>query len=154
MVRTALIDTVARIVDEKPVRFAFVLAMIPVVMFTIAGTGKGKTPAAAPIAPKPVPVDVGPRVVKTESISTLDGRWGAFASPPPAIEKQEVRPVTRERDVAGAVSGATSLAPQPASSSRHRLRTKRARLDVCQRHNMRRVEIRRGKYWRGWRCRR
>jgi hypothetical protein len=154
MVRTALIDTVARIVDEKPIRFAFVLAMIPVVMFTIVDIGRTKTPA--PIVPaKAPPADVGPRVVRTESISTLDGRWSAFASPPPAIEKQEVRPVTRERDVAGAVSGATSLAPQPASSSRHRLRTKRARLiDVCSRHGMKRVEIRRGKYWRGWRCRR
>jgi hypothetical protein len=132
MVRTALIDTVARIVD----------------------IGRTKTPA--PIVPaKAPPADVGPRVVRTESISTLDGRWSAFASPPPTIEKQEVRPVARERDVADAVSGAAGLAPQPDKPSRHRLKTTRVRLvDVCSRHGMRRVNLKRPNGWPYWRCRR
>jgi hypothetical protein len=98
-------------------------------------------------APAPPPVDVGPRVVRTESIITFDGRWAA--PPPPAIEREEVHPV--REDVVSEVTGAAVVSPPALRPSRHpRLRSRPARLDVCQRHNMRKVMV--GKY--RWRCRR
>ena len=133
------------------VRWSFILALIPAVVFAIAGMAASaiKKPPA-PIAVKAPPIDIGPRVVKTESITTFDGRW-PFAAPPPAIE-QEIRPVARERDVVGAVSGAVETAPQPVKPSRHRrLKTKRARLDICRAHGMHKQITRGGK---SWRCRR
>lgn len=128
------------------VRWSFILALIPVVPFAIAGMAATKK-APAPV----VAVDTGPRVVKTESIITFDGRWAPFASPPPAIEREEIRDAAR--GAADAVPGAVVAAPQPAMPSRDRLRSQRARLDICARHNMRKVTYHRGR-WSGWRCRR
>jgi len=129
------------------VRWSFILAAIPVVIFAIAGTGKTKAPVPIVVAKAPV-IDVGPRVVRTESISGFDGRW---ALPPPPIDR-EVRHVREKTDdVVDAVPVAASTAPQPVAPSRHRLKTKRAHLDLCGRHGMRKVITRGGK---SWRCRR
>ena len=126
-------------------RWSFILAPIPAVVFAIAGMAATKKTPAPIVAASAPPVDIGPRVVKTESITTFDGRW-PFAAPPPAIER-EICPVARERDVADATVSESVVSPT-ALPARHRLRTKRARLDLCGRHKMRKVYTRGGKSWR------
>ena len=119
-------------------RASIMLAALPVIVFTIMGTGKSK----APIAPKPVQTE-GVRMVRMDD-ATFRRRWAPLSDLPPATEVRYAR-----KEVADAVSGAVKIAPQPVPSSRHRLRSRPARLDVCARHHMRKVMV--GKY--RWRCR-
>jgi hypothetical protein len=91
------------------------------------------------------------KVVATEGIraqrqdaETFALRWAGIALLPPATEVRYVS----ESVVVGTVPG---LKPHgPSGQPRHRLRSRLARLDVCARHNMRKVKV--GKY--RWRCRR
>ena len=142
-------------VSDRPVRFSVLLALLPVLLFALIGqTAKSKTQA-----PLPPPAELVPRSVFTEGIrsqrqddKTFRRRWAPLYDVPPATE---IHYVSTQGDVVSAAVPGVSFAPQPERSrGRPSLRSRPVRMDVCQRHNMRRVEIRRGKYWRGWRCRR
>jgi hypothetical protein len=126
-------------------RASFMLAVIPVIVFAVAGTGKSKVP----IAPITVATE-GVRKIDMDT-RTFNARWRPINDVPPATEVRYVR-----EDVVSTVSGAVKSAPQPVPPSRHRLtmRTKPARLDVCQRHGMKRVNLKRPNGWPYWRCRR
>jgi len=122
-------------------RASILLATIPMIVFAITGTGKSKAP-------------IKPMAVATEGVTahrmddqTFRRRWAPLQDVPPATEVRYVR-----EDVVSTVSGAVKSAPQPVPPSRHRLamRSKPARLDLCARHNMRKVMV--GRY--RWRCRR
>jgi len=127
-------------------RASIMLAAIPVIVFAVAGTGKSK----APIAPINVATE-GVRKIDMDT-QTFNARWRPINDVPPATVIHEVRHVP---DVAGAVSG-TAGGPPALPSARHRLtmRSKPARLDVCQRHGMKRVNLKRPNGWPYWRCRR
>ena len=109
--------------------------------------------AAAVSRPAPSPPIV-PQLVKTEGVRvvrldtrTFRARWMPVYEMLPATEvRYRTQPVGGEGVVAGTVSGAVVSEPPP----RHRLRSRSASLDVCARHNMRRVMV--GRY--KWRCRR
>ena len=122
-------------------RASIMLAAIPMIVFAIMGTGKSK----APIAPITVATE-GVRKIDMDT-RTFNARWRPINDVPPATEVRYVR-----EDVVSTVSGAVKSAPQPVPPSRHRLamRSKPARLDLCARHNMRKVMV--GRY--RWRCRR
>jgi len=120
-------------------RASFMLATLPMIVFAVAGTSK--------------PQPIVPIAITTEGVTarrlddnTFSHRWHPINAMPPAIEIHEVRYVP---DVVSAVSGAAVSAPQPVMPSRHRLRTRPVRLDICRAHNMHRVMV--GKY--KWRCR-
>ena len=127
-------------------RASIMLATIPVIVFAITGTGKSK----APIVPITVATE-GVRKIDMDT-RTFNARWRPINDVPPATEVRYVRNAATEgsASVASAVSGAVKSAPQPVPPSRHRLRTRSVKLDVCQRHNMRKVMV--GRY--RWRCRR
>ena len=65
--------------------------------------------------------------------------------PATEVRYRTPQPVDGEAVVAGTVTGAVGNEPP-----RHRLRSRSASLDICARHNMRRVMV--GRY--KWRCRR
>lgn len=120
-------------------RYAFALAAIPVGVWAIW--------------PAPAPPPAVARIVQIEGVraqrqddETFRRRWELVYTLPPAIEARYFR-----EEVVSTVPGATS-APQP-NRPGHRLRTRRAGLDICARHNMRKVTYKRGR-WTGWRCRR
>jgi hypothetical protein len=116
--------------------YVVTLAAIPAVVW-----------AAWPAKPKPVdvqpPVIEGIRVIRMDQ-STFRARWLPIGEMPPAIEVRYVTP----SDVASTVPAVPVSAAQPAAP-RGRLRSTRARLDICARHKMHRVD-----YGRSWRCRR
>lgn len=122
-------------------RSSLMLAALPAIVFAIAGTSKPQ-----PIVPVSVPTE-GITARRADE-NTFSRRWHPIYAMPPATEVH----YARER-VVDAVFGAAKIAPQPVPPSRHRLRTRSVKLDICRAHNMRRVEIRRGR-WTGWRCRR
>lgn len=128
-------------------RASIMLATIPVIVFAITGVGKSN----APIAQKPVATE-GITARRIDD-NTFRRRWAPLQDVPPATEVRYVRNATPEGSaiVASAVSEA-AVSPPALRPSRHRLfmRTKPARLDVCQRHNMHKMMV--GKY--RWRCRR
>jgi hypothetical protein len=110
--------------------------------------------AAAVSRPAPSPPIV-PQLVKTEGVRvvrldtrTFRARWMPVYEMLPATEvRYRTQPVGGEGVVAGTVPGSAE-APQP-SLSRHRLRSRPARLDVCARHGQHKVMVNRYR----WRCR-
>ena len=117
-------------------RFAIMLATIPVVTI---GAGYALTPAPTVVAR--TVVTEGIRAQRMDS-GTFRLRFSPVVELPPAIEVRRV--ATTAVDNAGAVPRLT-----PAATPPRRLRSRAVRLDVCQRHNMRKVH-----YGRTWRCRR
>jgi len=118
------------------------LAALPLLVFGAAAVSR---PAPA------VPV----KLVQTEGVTerrqdegTFRGRWSPVNDMPAAVIKEVHYLVVAggEGEVVGAVSGAAIRTAPP---SRHRLRSRPAGLDICARHNMRRVN-----YGKRWRCRR
>jgi hypothetical protein len=96
-------------------------------------------------------VEIPVRAVATEGIraqrqdaETFALRWAGIALLPPATEVRYVR-----ENVVGTVPG-LKQSHGPSGQPRHRLRSRQARLDVCAKHNLRKVKV--GKY--RWRCRR
>jgi len=118
-------------------RLAIMLATIPVV--TIGG-GYALTPASPPLVASAV-VTEGIRAQRMDS-DTFRLRFLPVSELPPAIEVRHA-----PRSVVASNAGTVRLTPAPPSS--RRLRSRSVRLDVCQRHNMRKVH-----YGRTWRCRR
>jgi hypothetical protein len=123
------------------VRWPFILGALPLLVFAIV-PGKSKTPP--PIVAKPVTTE-GIRVIRMDD-ATFGRRWQPVYDMPPM---KEIHRIAREGAAVDAVPEPTSIPRAP--SARHRLHTKRARLDLCGRHNMRKVVTRGGK---SWRCRR
>ena len=112
------------------------LGVLPLLVFGAVALSR-PAPAAPPVQ----------KLVTTEGVtmrrmddSTFRRRWSPIADMPAATQ---VRYLVSEREVAGTVPEAVEPPP------RHRLRTRAVRLDICQRHNMRKVN-----YGRTWRCRR
>jgi len=108
--------------------------------------------AAAVSRPSPSP-PVVPTLIQTEGVTvrrmddgTFRGRWMPVADMPATTVREVHYLVVGGEEVVGAVSGAAIRTAPP---SRHRLRTRPAGLDICQRHGMRRVD-----YGNRWRCRR
>ena len=118
-------------------RYAIMLATIPVL--TIGG-GYALTPTAPVIVARTV-VSEGVRAQRQDD-STFRLRFSPVAELPPAIEVRHA-----PRGVVAGSAGTARLTPAPQPS--RRLRSRAVRLDVCQRHNMRKVH-----YGRTWRCRR
>jgi hypothetical protein len=119
----------------------FMFAMIPVVIFSITGFGKAKP------SPPVTPVVVEPEFIRTQrrDENIFRRRWEPVFSLPPAVEVHYVR-----EDAVSTVSGVGISPPAlPIPAHRRALRTKHVRLDVCERHRMRKVF-----YGRTWRCRR
>jgi len=113
------------------------LGAVPLVVFGAAALSR-----PAPAAPPPVVKRVMSEGVTLRRMddNTFRRRWSPIADMPAATQ---VRYLVSEREVAGTVPGAVEPPP------RHRLRSRAVRLDICQRHNMRKVN-----YGRTWRCRR
>jgi len=139
------------------------LGTLPLLVFGAAAVSRPAT--APPIVAQLVRTE-GVRVIRMDSV-TFRARWSPVIDMPLAVartdvrqtvgttvsvhrEQPEVRPRTQtvggEGVVAGTVTGAVVSEPPP----RHRMRSRSASLDVCGRHNMRRVMV--GRY--KWRCRR
>jgi len=112
---------------------------VPLLVFGAAALSR-PAPAAPPVIAKPV-ITEGVTLRRMDD-STFRRRWAPIADMPAATE---VRYLAREREVAGTVPEADEHRVPP----RHRLRTRAVRLDICARHNMRKVH-----YGRTWRCRR
>ena len=102
--------------------------------------------------PSPSP-PVVPTLIQTEGVTvrrmdegTFRVRWMPVNDMPASTVREVHYLVVGGEEVVGAVSGAAIRTAPP---SRHRLRTRPAGLDICQRHGMRRVD-----YGKRWRCRR
>ena len=117
--------------------FKVALAIIPAA--TIAG-GYALMPSP-PIVAKTVATEVI-RAQRMDS-ETFRLRYAPVGELPPAIEVRHA-PRSVVADSSGTVSRLT-----PASPPSRRLRSRAVRLDICQRHKMRKVH-----YGRTWRCRR
>ena len=117
-------------------RFAIMLATIPVVTI---GAGYALTPAPTVVAR--TVVTEGIRAQRMDS-ETFRLRFSPVVELPPAIE-------VRHAGIAVASNAGTVPRLTPAATPSRRLRSRSVRLDVCQRHNMRKVH-----YGRTWRCRR
>ena len=124
------------------------MAALPLLVYGAAAISR----PAPPVPVKLVQTE-GVRVIRMDS-QTFRGRWIPVADMPPATEVRYRTHVDGKREhvaegegvVAGAVSGAAIRTAPP---SRHRLRSRPAGLDICARHNMRKVH-----YGKRWRCRR
>ena len=125
-------------------RASFMLAVIPVAVFAVAGPSR----PPAPIKPVVVATE-GVRMIRMDS-ATFHARWRPLYDVPPAIEVRYAAPdvprSTAQDDVADTVAR-PAVQPRP----RHRLLSKPAGMRLCVRHGMRTVYTRGG---RSWRCRR
>jgi hypothetical protein len=133
----------ASLLRRHPIMVA--LGALPLLVFGAAAVSR---PAPSPpIVPQLVKTE-GVRVVRLDT-RTFRARWMPVYEMLPATEvRYRTQTVGGEGVVAGTVPVAAE-APQP-SLSRHRLRSRPDRLDICARHNMHRVMV--GRY--KWRCRR
>src|SRR5262245_50438228 len=133
------------------VRASLCLSAIPIVLFAIVGTLAGKPTSAHVEAYTVRPVEIeGVRAQRMDE-STFRRRWDPLAVLPPAIEvRYRERVATRDTD--GATESGSRIAARPAASRHRRLQSRRASLDLCQRHGMRKVWSQ-GR-WPTWRCRR
>jgi hypothetical protein len=112
----------------------------------------GALPVALAWAFKPAPPPIKPKLVQTEGVTaarmddtSFSLRWRPVGELPPAIEVHHA-----PRRVVVDSAGADQVVSPPATRlPPRRLRSRIVRLDICQRHNMRRVN-----YGRTWRCRR
>src|SRR6185436_20011005 len=133
---------------KDDMRIVIAFAALPLLVFGAAAVSR---PAPAPpVVPTQVQTE-GVRVIRMDSV-TFRARWMPVYEMLPATEvRYRTQTVGREGAVggegvvAGTVPGAVVSEPPP----RHRLRSRPARLDICARHNMRRVN-----YGKRWRCRR
>ena len=114
------------------------LGVLPLLVFGAVGLSR-PAPAAPPVIAKPV-VTEGVTMRRMDD-NTFRRRWSPIADMPAAIEVRHVDRTPLVADSAGTVSAVTLPS--------RRLRTRAVRLDICQRHNMRKVN-----YGRTWRCRR
>ena len=108
--------------------------------YAVIGAGYALTPAPTVVAR--TVVTEGIRAQRMDS-ETFRLRFAPVVELPPAIEVRHA-PRSAEASNAGAVPRLT-----PAATPPRRLRSRAVRLDVCQRHGMRKVS-----YGRTWRCRR
>jgi hypothetical protein len=112
-------------------RRAFALAAIPVLVWAA-------WPTAAPLKPIMVATE-GVRAQRQDE-NTFRLRWASVNELPPAVTR-----IDTARGQQTAVGEPSSAATTP----HRRLVVKRVKLDICQRHNMRKVH-----YGKRWRCRR
>jgi len=123
------------------------LGTLPLLVFGAAAVSR---PAPSPpVVPHLVQTE-GVRVIRMDS-QTFRVRWLPVNDMPPATEVRyrTPQPVDGEAVVAGTVPVAAEAPQSSLSRHRLRLRSRSAGLDVCARHNMRRVN-----YGKRWRCRR
>ena len=130
----------AALLRRHPIMIA--LGTLPLLVFGAAAMSR---PAPSPpIVPQLVQTE-GVRVVRLDT-RTFRARWSPVVDMPLATEvRYRTQTVGGEGVVAGTVTGAVVSEPPP----RHRMRSRPVSLDVCARHNMRRVN-----YGKRWRCRR
>jgi len=136
-------------IEDRPVRWSVVLACIPVVIFGLT------IPAARSKTPPPIV----PRMVATETIrevrmdredeSLFRRRWEMVEHMPPTVE---VRHYPQGPVVSSVGTGKVDSPQHKAQPSRH-FRSKPVKLDVCERHGLKKVFTTRGR-WPSWRCRR
>jgi hypothetical protein len=137
-------------------RASVMLAVIPIALFAIVG----------PLMPAKPPAIVQHKIV-TEGIraqriddETFRRRWQPIYGMPPAMQQvhyaSDVFGVATHRvSVVDAVpAAASSPTARPPRHRRNLLKTKKASLDICARHKMRRVNYTRPNGWPYWRCRR
>jgi hypothetical protein len=138
----------ARLVEDRALPCSFLLAMIPLVVFSVVGAGKPATePAQAAVVVRAVLTE-GVRAQRQDD-ETFRRRWDPVLSLPPAIEVRYAREGVADAAVPGPVTS------PPAPSVRGRLlKSKPARLDICGRHRMVKRYYTRGNGWKYWRCRR
>jgi hypothetical protein len=117
------------------------LGVLPLLVFGVIGLSR-PAPAAPPMITKPV-MSEGVTMRRMDE-GTFRARWSGVADMP-ATTVTEVHYLVVQADEAVGGAGAVSAVTLPS----RRLRTRPVRLDICQRHNMRRVN-----YGRTWRCRR
>jgi hypothetical protein len=117
------------------------LGGVPLLVFGAAALSR-----PAPAAPPPVQ-----KLVTTEGVTlrrmddnTFRRRWTPVNDMPATTVKEVHYLVVQTGEEVGS-AGAVSAVTLPS----RRLRTRPVRLDICQRHNMRKVN-----YGRTWRCRR
>lgn len=128
--------------------FTLSLATIPLVVFSFGYVTRERP---VPVMAKPV-ITESIRMVRMDD-STFRRRWSVVTElPPTMVEKSEPLLIV-ETEVRHAVP--TSVADSAGTVSAvtlpsRRLRSRSVRMDICARHNMRRVMV--GKY--RWRCRR
>jgi hypothetical protein len=116
------------------------LGVLPLLVFGTVGLSR-PAPAAPPVIAKPV-ITEGVTMRRMDD-STFRRRWMPVNDMPATTVTEVHYLVVRADEAVGTVSEAVEPPP------RHRLRTRAVRLDICQRHNMRKVN-----YGRTWRCRR
>jgi len=131
-----MIDRITALLRRHTMMLA--LGGVPLLVFGAVGLSR-PAPAAPPVIAKPVMTETI-RAVRMDD-STFRRRWSPIADMPAAIEVRHVDRTPLVADSAGTVSAVTLPS--------RRLRSRPVRLDICQRHNMRKVN-----YGRTWRCRR
>ena len=137
-------------------RIAFLLGLVPGVMFTIALYSKPQAPTAPIIRAQKIEADDEvwpPLPIDAPAITpeAFNHRWGAVNEARYVPRENEVRYIPRDdpgvrgrEAVADAVTGA-----QAPLQPRHRPKLKKTtRADVCARHKMRKVVTKGGKSWR------
>ena len=125
-------------------RHTIVIALGTLPLLVYGATAMSRPAPAPPIVAQLVQTE-GVRVIRMDSV-TFRARWSPVVDMPPTEVRHRTQAVGGEGVVAGTVTGAVVSEPPP----RHRMRSRSASLDVCGRHNMRRVMV--GRY--KWRCRR
>jgi len=128
--------------------FTVSLATIPLVVFSFGYVTRERP---VPVMAKPVMTETI-RMVRMDD-NTFRRRWSVVTDMPPAmVEKSEplliVETEVRHAAPTGVADSAGTVSAVTLPS--RRLRSRSVRMDVCARHNMRRVMV--GKY--RWRCRR
>ena len=132
--------------------FMVALATLPALVFGAHAVSRPSP--SPPIVPQLVQTE-GVRVVRLDT-RTFRARWMPVYDMPIAVARTDVHQtvgatVSAHHEPATfrevPVRVLTRTPPEP--PSRHRLRSRSASLDVCARHNMRRVN-----YGKRWRCRR
>lgn len=138
----------ARLVEDRTLPFAFMLALIPLATFAAIGAGKqAAQPAHAAVVVRAVLTE-GVRAQRQDD-ETFRRRWDPVLSMPPTIEVRYAREGVADAAVPGPVKS------PPAKSVRGRLlKSKPASLDICTRHKMHKKFYTRGNGWKYWRCRR
>jgi len=117
------------------------LGAVPLLVFGAAALSR-PAPAAPPVIAKPV-ITEGVTLRRMDD-NTFRRRWSGVIDMP-ATTVTEVHYLVVQADEAVGSAGTVSAVTLPS----RRLRSRSVRLDICQRHNMRKVN-----YGRTWRCRR
>jgi len=125
-------------------RHAIIVALGALPLLVYAAAAVSRPAPSPPIVAQLVRTE-GVRVIRMDS-QTFRARWSPVVDMPLTEVRPRTQAVGGEGVVAGTVTGAVVSEPPP----RHRMRSRPAGLDVCARHNMRRVMV--GRY--KWRCRR